>query len=180
MERARVADTEPIGHLRHVQPLFTRPLLTKVGGQLGVGNGGQTDEVLMLRASKPVPEISRVDDVKPAAPRLVDNRRQSHVAHPVAHRLITHAQELRHSPRRQELRTGTANDGAVAAQRAQPIPDRFVAALEDLAHPFDGGAVLGEFDQQHVVALAPGLALVLMPPWILHDALHIARDVRVD
>ena len=43
MERARVADTEPIGHLRHVQPLFTRPLLTKVGGQLGVGNGGQTD-----------------------------------------------------------------------------------------------------------------------------------------
>lgn len=57
VERRRHAEAQLLSHLRHVQPLFARPLLAQIGGQLGIGDGAQTDEVLMLRAAQPVPEI---------------------------------------------------------------------------------------------------------------------------
>ena len=78
-----------------------------------------------------------------------------------------------------ELGACTANDGAIPAERTQPIPDTLIAALENLAHAPDAGAVLGQFDNQDVVAFAPRLALVLMTARELCDVVHIALDVRV-
>ena len=57
VERRRHAEAQLLSHLRHVQPLFAAPLLTQVGDKLGIGDGAQAHEVLMLRASEPVPEI---------------------------------------------------------------------------------------------------------------------------
>ena len=72
----------------------------------------------MLRASEPVPEIRFVNDVEPTASRVVNDRWERHVPHPVAHRLITDTQQLAHRSRRVELGACTANDGAITAERA--------------------------------------------------------------
>ena len=96
VERARAVDAQALSHLRHVQPLFAAPLFAQVGDELGVDDSGQAYHMLMLGASEPVPEIRFVDHVVSAAARLVDNRRERHVAHPVANGLITDTQQLAH------------------------------------------------------------------------------------
>ena len=118
MERARAADAQAIGHLRHVQPLLAAPLLAQVGSQLGIGDGRQAHHVLVFRACQPVPEIRAVDHVKPAAPRLVDDRWERHVTYPISDSLITDTEQLAHRSRREQLRACTANDRAVTAQGA--------------------------------------------------------------
>ena len=96
MERACCIDAQALSHLRHVQPLFAAPLFAQVGDELRIGDSGQAEHVLVLRACQPVPEIGAVDDVVSAAARLVNDRRERHVAYPIANGLITDTQQLAH------------------------------------------------------------------------------------